>query len=248
MKKNAGALYSPDLQSSMSLNNHHKDSKEARGSLVSRFKAILKTGFPYVLEPVGKGIPLSAENSGMRPVLLAISGGLDSMVLGSLLHEAGLPAIWIHCNFELRGAESSRDEAFVRQQADLLQVPLIVQSFETKQKATAWKMSIEETARKLRYDFFKSLLLRDFSYLKEPDHTEGYAVNAVGRRQLPKLLPPRFLMTAHHSGDQIETLLLNLFRGTGMTGLGGMRPRNDYILRPLLSVKRADLLSYALSN
>ncbi|SDZ84329.1 tRNA(Ile)-lysidine synthase [Arachidicoccus rhizosphaerae] len=229
----------------MSLNNQHIDAKDNKDLLLRRFKEILKSKFPYLLPFAKKGSDRTLERRKMRPLLLAVSGGMDSMVLGHLLYEAGLPAIWVHCNFKLRGEESTRDEDFVRQQADFLQVPLIVQSFDAKQKAKEWKMSIEETARKLRYDFFKSLLQQDFRSLNGSHKLESYRLNSAGIEQLPGLQAPEFLMTAHHCGDQIETLLLNFFRGTGIAGLGAMRFKNDYILRPLLEVKRADLLRYA---
>lgn len=199
-------------------------------ALPQAFKKRLADQFSFVLNDQ---IKTAATKKQLRPVLLAISGGMDSMVLAHLLINAGIPAIWVHCNFHLRGDESNRDEVFVRDQAAALKIPLIVKDFETERKAAEWKMSIEETARRLRYEFFAALIEKNeaaWAPLSLPDPA------------------PFFLMTAHHANDQIETLLLNFFRGSGISGLHGIPSKNNYILRPLLSFKRALLSDYAAAN
>lgn len=200
--------------------------------LSQAFKKEIKEHFSFVM---GDLVQDADGRQVQRPVLLAISGGMDSMVLAQLLQEAIVPAIWVHCNFHLRGAESDRDEAFVRDSAARLGVPLIVKDFETKQMAARWKMSIEETARKLRYDFFNELLQNEEKFREQG--------------QLPLTVPrPAFLMTAHHGNDQVETLLLNFFRGCGISGLHGIPVKNKKILRPLLGFKRTQLEDYARSG
>lgn len=211
------------------------NSKSNKPLLVTRFKEVLREEFPFLLMASKKNGGLQ-QYPGLRPVLLAISGGMDSMVLGRLLFEIGMPAIWVHCNFSLRGKQSDRDEAFVRKQAALLDIPLIVKTFDTTSQSREWKMSIEETARKLRYDFFASLI-------KEAAPNADLADLAPLSAMDPELRP-RYLMTAHHAQDNIETLLLNFFRGTGISGMHGMPQKNDYILRPLLSIRKKELLDY----
>ena len=163
--------------------------------LLPAFKEVLRKQFPFVLP----GLPAGRRKQGvLRPVLLAVSGGMDSMVLAHLLHTAGISAIWVHCNFHLRGAESDRDADFVQKQAVRSGIPVIIREFETRAVAAGWKMSIEETARKLRYDFFEDLI-----------NASREAWGAVAR----PAAGPQFLMTAHHANDQVETLLMNFFQG-----------------------------------
>lgn len=174
----------------------------------------------------------SQKNVGL---LLAISGGMDSVVLAELLESLGLPVVWAHCNFHLRDAESDRDEQFVRQLADKKNQRLFVTSFDTNAHAKEWKLSIEETARKLRYDWFDSLLAKPdlFDPQGEPAKTG---------------LQNSYLITGHHANDHVETLLLNFFRGCGIAGLHGIPARNGQILRPLLPFRRATLKSFALDK
>lgn len=212
------------------------NSKSNKALLVTRFQEVLRREFPFLLMASKKTGGLQ-QYPGLRPVLLAISGGMDSMVLGRLLFEVGMPAIWVHCNFSLRDKESDRDEAFVRTQAAALEIPLIVKTFDTTSQSREWRMSIEETARKLRYDFFASLI-------KEAAPKADLADLAPLSAMDPELRP-RYLMTAHHAEDNIETLLLNFFRGTGIGGMHGMPQKNDYILRPLLNIRKQELLDYA---
>lgn len=195
--------------------------------LLPAFKEVLRKQFPFVLP----GLPAGRRKQEvLRPVLLAVSGGMDSMVLAHLLHTAGISAIWVHCNFHLRGAESDRDADFVQKQAVRSGIPVIIREFETRAVAAGWKMSIEETARKLRYDFFEDLI-----------NASREAWGAVAR----PAAGPQFLMTAHHANDQVETLLMNFFRGCGMSGLHGIPAKNRFVLRPLLGFKRAVLQAYA---
>lgn len=152
-------------------------------------------------------------------LLLAVSGGVDSVVLCELCHLAGYQFSIAHCNFQLRGAESDRDEAFVRSLADKYKVALEVQRFDTKAVAALAKTSIEETARNLRYDWFSSLL--------------------------DEKKTAQWILTAHHADDNIETLLMNFFRGTGIKGLHGILPKQGKILRPLLFARRSELEAFA---
>ena len=154
-----------------------------------------------------------------KPVLVGVSGGADSVALLDVLHEAGYMCIAAHCNFHLRGEESNRDEAFVRQLCSQMDVPLVVTSFDTLTYARAHNMSVEMSARELRYVWFDQM-------------AQQYGCQAVA--------------VAHHQNDQAETLLLNLRRGCGLRGLTGMRPlsTNAYapngapVVRPLLCTTR----------
>lgn len=150
-------------------------------------------------------------------VLVALSGGADSVALLLMLQELGYGCEAAHCNFHLRGEESDRDEAFVRRLCKERQVPLHVTHFDTKQYAAAHRLSIEMAARELRYTWFEQL--------RQETGAQAIAV-------------------AHHMDDNIETFLLNLLRGTGINGLRGIRPRNGYVVRPLLCLSRTDILRY----
>ena len=150
-------------------------------------------------------------------VLVALSGGADSVALLRVVHSLGYACECAHCNFHLRGEESNRDEAFVRSLCDELSVPLHVVHFETKAYAKERRLSIEMAARSLRYDWFERLR-----------QERNASVIAV----------------AHHRDDSVETFLLNLIRGTGIDGLKGISPKNGYVVRPLLSESRDDILDY----
>ena len=150
-------------------------------------------------------------------VLVALSGGADSVALLRVLLHLGYSCEAAHCNFHLRGEESDRDEQFVRSLCDRLHVVLHVVHFDTEQYSQTNAVSIEMAARTLRYDWFAQLRTE-----READ------VVAV----------------AHHRDDSVETFLLNLSRGTGINGLKGILPRNGYIVRPLLDVSRKDILDY----
>ena len=150
-------------------------------------------------------------------VLVALSGGADSVALLRVLLQLGYACEAAHCNFHLRGEESVRDERFVRGLAERLGVPLQVTHFDTKAYAASRGISIEMAARELRYGWFSERL-----------RACGAKVVAV----------------AHHRDDSVETFLLNLVRGTGIDGLQGIRPVNGEVVRPLLCVSRAEILDY----
>ena len=153
-------------------------------------------------------------------LLVAVSGGLDSVVLCELCHKCGYPFEIAHCNFQLRGEESQRDEIFVRSLGEKYKVAVRVNHFDTTSYASAHKLSVQEAARDLRYNWFNELLSA-----KENDLS--------------------FLLTAHHLDDSIETSLMNYFKGTGIAGLRGILPKHGNIVRPLLFAMKQDLLEFA---
>lgn len=163
-------------------------------------------------------------------LLLAVSGGLDSVVLCELCHQAGLDFAIAHANFQLRGAESDRDEQFVRQLAAHYGREIFIQRFDTASYAEQQKVSIQVAARELRYEWFHSLL----------EHPSGQP-----GQPSPSL---RYIVTAHHLDDNIETLLMNFFKGTGIAGLRAMLPTQGRIVRPLLFATRAELQQFAEQN
>mgnify|MGYP001777321894 FL=1 len=150
-------------------------------------------------------------------VLVALSGGADSVALLRILLSLGYVCEAAHCNFCLRGTESERDEDFVRQLCQEQTVPLHVIHFDTTGEASRKHISIEMAARELRYTWFEQVR-----------QACGAAAIAV----------------AHHRDDSAETFLLNLLRGTGINGLQGIRPRNGYIIRPLLCLNRQEIITY----
>lgn len=156
-----------------------------------------------------------------KKLLLAVSGGIDSMVLVHFCHQLQLDFAVAHCNFQLRGTESDDDEKFVKSQIEKLQIPLFTQKFETATFAIEQKLSIQVVARKLRYDWFYSLLA---------NHNFDY------------------ILTAHHLDDSIETFLINFTRGSGLDGLTGIPEQNDKIVRPLLIFSRNEIETFAQEN
>lgn len=171
-----------------------------------------------------------------QTVLLAVSGGRDSVVMAHLFHRAGIPFEIAHCNFHLRPGDCDRDEAFVRQLAAAYGVACHVASFDTRAVAAATGESIEQAARRLRYEFFARIITHNNSKLPTPNS------------QLKTLLA-----TAHHRDDSVETFFLNLFRGTGIAGLHGIRPRSELktqnskpitVVHPMLPFGRADIDDY----
>ena len=159
-------------------------------------------------------------------LLLAVSGGADSAVLATLCAAAGYNFSIAHCNFKLRGEESDSEEMFVKNLSERLGVKFFVKSFDTFLEVKKSKTSIEETARNLRYDWFKLLI-------KENKNTEN---------------PFSFLLTAHHADDNVETVIMNFFRGTGIKGLRGILPKHQNIVRPLLFAHRNEIVEYANAN
>ena len=154
-------------------------------------------------------------------LLIAISGGLDSVVLTHLCHQLKLNMALAHCNFNLRGAESDADEDFVLQLAEDLNVEVFIESFDTETYASEHQISIQMAARELRYTWFNDL-------------TEQ--------------LKFEYVLTAHHADDNLETFLINLSRGTGLEGLTGIPEINNNIVRPLLPFSRKQLEIYAKEN
>ncbi|QKJ32317.1 tRNA lysidine(34) synthetase TilS [Mucilaginibacter mali] len=157
-------------------------------------------------------------NAGSK-ILAAVSGGMDSVLMARLLAEAGYTFGIAHCNFQLRGAEADADQSFCRQLAQELNVEFHSINFDTANYAARHKISIQMAARQLRYQWFDQLSAR-----------HGYTTIAL----------------AHHQNDAIETILLNLTRGTGIAGLHGILPVNGKLVRPLLFLQRleiADIIS-----
>ncbi len=151
-------------------------------------------------------------------ILLAISGGLDSVVLAHILYQLGINFSLAHCNFNLRGKESDEDEKFVKKLADALDVEFHVVCFNTTKVAKKKGVSIQMAARKLRYSWFEEVR-KEFSY--------------------------DFIATAHHKGDVAETVLFNLAKGCGLEGLHGIRPVMGNIIRPLLFAERHEIGLFA---
>jgi tRNA(Ile)-lysidine synthase len=153
-----------------------------------------------------------------KRLLLAVSGGIDSMVLLYLCHQLDLSFAVAHCNFQLRGDESDADEQFVTDICASLHRPLFIEKFVTAAFAQEHKLSIQVVARKLRYDWFETLMQNnDYDYL----------------------------LTAHHLDDSLETFLINITRGTGLDGITGIPAQNDKIIRPLLLFSRAEIETFA---
>lgn len=154
-------------------------------------------------------------------LLVACSGGLDSVSLAHLLKEIDCEIALIHCNFSLRGTESDEDENFVVELAESLSIPVFTETFDTRAYAGDRKLSVQMAARELRYNWFYEIL-ESFNY--------------------------NFVVTAHHANDNLETFLINLSRGSGLRGLTGIPEQNDRIVRPLLPFTRDQLLKYAVAN
>ena len=147
-------------------------------------------------------------------LLVAVSGGADSVALLLILKRLGYRIEAVHCNFHLRGEESDRDEAFVRQLCESNNIIIHLIHFDTKAYASLHQVSIEMAARELRYRYFE---------------------------QLRQDIGAADICVAHHRDDAVETLLMNLLRGAGIHGLTGIRPRNGHIVRPLLCVGRQEI-------
>jgi tRNA(Ile)-lysidine synthase len=154
-------------------------------------------------------------------LLVAFSGGVDSVVLAHVLHSYGFSISLAHCNFGLRGKESNADENFGRKLAKKLEVGFFSKRFETKAFAQKNDLSIQMAARQLRYNWFADLLKKEeFTYV----------------------------LTAHHANDNVETVLINLVRGTGIKGLLGIPQKQHAIARPLLHSTKDDIMAYAKRN
>jgi tRNA(Ile)-lysidine synthase len=156
-----------------------------------------------------------------KKLLLATSGGLDSMVMAHLFHKLNYEIAIAHCNFQLRGMESFEDQNFVQEYANANAISLFVTQFDTIAFADDYKLSTQVAARELRYNWFYELL-----------ETENYD----------------YILTAHHADDNLETFLINLSRGTGLEGLTGIPEKNENIIRPLLLFSRQEIENYAKEN
>ncbi len=156
-------------------------------------------------------------NSGQK-ILLAVSGGMDSMVLWDLFNRTQFKYSIVHCNFQLRGADSDHDEAFVKQQAVMHGVKLFTRHFDTEEYARLEGISIEMAARELRYRYFEKV--------RAENHFD-------------------FIATAHHLDDVLETFFLNLSRKTGIKGLTGIKEKSGKVIRPLLFASRDEIREYA---
>lgn len=156
-----------------------------------------------------------------QEVMLAVSGGVDSVVMTELFFRSGYSCTVLHCNFRLRGSESDGDEAFVRSLAASYDMPVFVEHFDTADHAEEEGISIQMAARKLRYEWFEQI---------SDDH--GF----------------KSIATAHNMNDSIETVLINMSRGTGMKGITGIPSRNEKFIRPLLNLERKEILEFAKTN
>lgn len=150
-------------------------------------------------------------------LIVAVSGGVDSVVAVHLLLKLGYHLSIAHCNFELRGRESDEDQVFVEEMATELKVPFFTMNFNTKLYAEKRSLSIQEAARELRYQWFSEL---------------HRAKNAL-------------IVTAHHADDVLETVMINWMRGTGVKGVAGIPVKRDYIIRPMLCLERQQIEDYA---
>jgi tRNA(Ile)-lysidine synthase len=151
-------------------------------------------------------------------ILLAVSGGVDSVVMAHLFHMAGYSFAIAHCNFQLRGEESDRDEQFVSQLGVQYNVPVFNTRFDTHAYVSMHRVSVQVAARELRY-----------RWLEETRAMHGCS----------------FIATAHHMHDNVETVLMNFCKGTGLAGLHGILPRQGLIIRPLLFAQKEAILEYA---
>lgn len=170
------------------------------------FKKYLQTNFSFLKE---------------KKIMVACSGGVDSVVLTHLMSKLNYTISLAHCNFSLRGEESDQDEAFVKKLSKQLNILFFTKTFDTKKYALEHKISTQMAARDLRYNWFNTLL--------EENKYD-------------------YLLTAHHLDDDVETFFINLIRGTGLRGLTGIPEINQKTIRPFLSFSRKEILEYAEEN
>ncbi|MFV8380029.1 tRNA lysidine(34) synthetase TilS [Flavobacterium sp. LB3R33] len=156
-----------------------------------------------------------------KKILLATSGGKDSMVMLHLFQQLDYEIGIAHCNFQLREMESFEDQNFIQEYAAANDIPVFITQFDTKAFAEDYKVSTQVAARELRYNWFYELL-----------ETEKFD----------------YILTAHHADDNLETFLINLSRGTGLEGLTGIPEQNDRVIRPLLAFSQEEMEEYAKLN
>lgn len=174
--------------------------------MLEKFRQHLVSNFPFLMK---------------SRFFIAVSGGIDSMVLAHLFQHCGYAFEMLHCNFQLRGEESDGDMKFVMLYGDQHKIPYSITAFPTKEYSEQNKISIQLAARELRYNWFETELnTKQFDYV----------------------------LTAHHADDNLETFLINLSRGTGLEGLTGIPQQNNRILRPLLPFSREEIENYAAEN
>ena len=171
-----------------------------------KFENHISQNFPFL---IGKNL------------LLAISGGLDSMVMVHLFHKLPFEIAIAHCNFQLRGLESFEDQKFIQDYAEANEIQMFLTQFDTEAFANDYKLSTQVAARELRYNWFYELL-----------ETESYD----------------YILTAHQADDNLETFLINLVRGTGLDGFTGIPSQNGKVIRPLLIFSRSEIEQYAKEN
>jgi tRNA(Ile)-lysidine synthase len=164
-------------------------------------------------------------------LILAVSGGVDSIVLVELCKQAGYDFAMAHCNFQLRGEESERDEKLVKELGKKYGVEVFIKKFDTEKYSHETKKGIQEAARDLRYEWFNELVHQDLKSEVENPKSE--------------IRNPKFVLTAHHADDNIETVLMNFCRGTGLRGLEGIPVASSHIRRPLLSFWKEELIGFA---
>lgn len=174
--------------------------------MLQQFQNHIQTQFPFLKE---------------SRFFIAVSGGIDSMVLVDLFQKLEYDFSILHCNFQLRGDESEAETQFLRDFCKANQIHYILRYFDTEQYAKEQKLSTQLAARELRYNWFQEKLNKN-----------NY----------------QYLLTAHHADDNLETFIINLSRGTGLEGLTGIPAQNDYIIRPLLPFSRDEILAYAEEN
>jgi tRNA(Ile)-lysidine synthase len=156
-----------------------------------------------------------------KKLLLAVSGGLDSMVLVHLFQKLNYEIVVAHCNFQLRGLESFGDQQFVQEYSNMNAIPFVFTQFDTEAFTTDFKVSTQVAARELRYSwFYEQIEIQNADYI----------------------------LTAHHADDNLETFIINLSRGTGLDGLIGIPAQNEKVIRPLLSFSRQEIEEFAVAN
>ena len=174
--------------------------------MLQKFKEHIHIHFPFLKD---------------QKLLIAVSGGLDSVVLTHLFSELNIPISLAHCNFQLRKKESDLDEEFVKSISQKTSNQIFIKSFDTETYSKENRLSTQIAARELRYTWFQELVEKhNFDYI----------------------------LTAHHADDNLETFLINLTRGTGLEGFTGIPKINGNVARPLLPFSREDILKYAKEN